>query len=143
MPKLSPLVVAVDRVASRLTGGRVMLLSVAGLPCLTLTVVGRRSGQPRSVPLLGMPWGDGWVVVGSNWGGDRTPDWVHNLRAAAGADVEVRGRHTTVVAHEAVGAEREQLWNALLQVWPNYARYAERTDRDIPVLVLTPTVATT
>lgn len=135
---VAPVIVGSDRVASRLTRGRLMLPAIAGLPCLTLTVVGRRSGQPRSVPLLGMPWGDGWVVVGSNWGGDRTPDWVRNLRASPTAHVQVRGRHTAVVAREALGAERERLWAALLQVWPNYARYAERTDRHIPVLVLAP-----
>src|SRR5690242_19273269 len=87
MPKLLPQVVWTDRTLQRVTGGRVTILDVAGPPNLTLTVVGRRSGDPRSTPLLCVPDGDTWLIAGSYFGGPAMPLWVSNLRAAGGAEV--------------------------------------------------------
>ncbi len=135
---MAPAVVRLDKGLYRLSGGRVALMSMTGLPDLTLTVVGRRSGQPRSVPLLGVPHGTGWLVAGSNWGGDAMPAWATNLEAAGEAIVTRRGRDTPMSAWRAHGSERDELWAVMLRTWPNFARYAERTTREIPVFVLTP-----
>ena len=138
LPRLLPLIVRIDRLLHRLTRGRVTLLDVAGLPNLILTVVGRRSGLPRTTSLLCAPHGGGWLVAGSYFGGPDMPAWVGNLRAAGEAEVEVGGRRQVVVAHEAGPEERPALWAELVAVWPNFTRYEQRTDRTIPVFVLTP-----
>ncbi|WP_121253355.1 nitroreductase family deazaflavin-dependent oxidoreductase [Nocardioides ferulae] len=138
MPKLLPQVVALDKALHRVSGGRVTVLDVAGLPNLTLTVVGRKSGLPRSTPLLCVPDGDAWLIAGSYFGDARTPLWVHNLRAAGEAEVDTRGRRTRVTARELEGADRAAAWALMLRTWPNYAKYEERTDRLIPVFRLEP-----
>lgn len=138
LPRLLPQIVAVDRALQRLTRDRVSLLDVAGLPNLTLTVVGRRSGVPRTTPLLCVPHDGAWLVAGSYFGGPDTPLWVGNLRAAGTAEVGVDGRSTHVTAREVTGDERAELWRVMVRTWPNFARYEERTTRVIPAFVLTP-----
>lgn len=138
LPRLAPVIVATDRALERITRGRLTVLTPTGLPGLMLTVVGRRSGQPRSVPLLGIPHSGGWVVVGTNWGTDTVPSWVLNLRAAGQGVVRVHGVDTVVGAREARGDERAALWRDLVAVYPNYAAYAARTSRRFPVILLTP-----
>ena len=143
LPRLAPVVVRLDTGLYRVTGGRLALMSVTGLPDLTLTVLGRRTGRPRSVPLLGVPHGSGWLVAGSNWGGDQIPAWAINLEAAGTAVVTRRGRDTPMSARRVQGSERDELWAVMLRTWPNFARYAGRTTREIPVFVLTPSGPTT
>lgn len=139
MPKLLPQVVATDKALQRVSRGRVSILDLAGLPNLMLTVPGRRSGVPRSTPLLAVPHRGGWLVAGSNFGGPTAPVWIHNLRACATAEVQVKGRTTTVAWREVEGQERAELWQVMLRTWPNYAKYEQSTDRLIPVFHLTPT----
>ncbi|HJC30421.1 MAG TPA: nitroreductase family deazaflavin-dependent oxidoreductase [Candidatus Dietzia intestinipullorum] len=136
----SHLVVGLDRWLDRISRGRVPLLRIAGLPTLVLHVPGRRSGVERSTPLLCASWGNGLVIVGSNWGGDSVPAWVHNLRAARPGTVatSVQGTRMLVDVRELSGAERAPAWGAAMRVWPNYAIYAGRTSRLIPVFHLTP-----
>lgn len=138
MPKLLPLIVALDRFLVRLSRGRVPLLRIAGLPELMLTVKGRKSGVLRTTPLLYVPHEGRYLIAGSNWGRPKLPVWVLNLKASWEAEVEIRGRHEKVTARQVEGEERERLWIVMLKVWPNYAHYAERADREIPVFVLDP-----
>jgi deazaflavin-dependent oxidoreductase (nitroreductase family) len=138
MPKLLPLIVRVDRTLERTTRGRWSLLDIAGLPNLVLTVVGRRSGLPRSTPLLCAPHGDGWLIAGSYFGGPRMPVWVENLRAAGRGEVRVGGDVTAATARELGGEDRAAAWEVLLRTWPNFARYEQRTHRTIPVFELRP-----
>lgn len=136
----SHLVVTVDSWMSRISRGRVPLLRVAGLPTLTLHVPGRKSGAPRSTPLLCASWNNGLVIVGSNWGGEKMPAWVHNLRAAGEGEVEmsVYGARLVVDVRELPEEERDSAWTAALRVWPNYDVYAGRTTRTLPIFHLTP-----
>ncbi|HMT50905.1 nitroreductase family deazaflavin-dependent oxidoreductase [Dietzia sp. UBA5065] len=136
----SHLVVTVDTWMSRVTRGRIPLLRVAGLPTLTLHVPGRRSGALRSTPLLCASWRNGLVIIGSNWGGEKTPAWVHNLRAAGEGEVEmsVYGARLVVDVREVPRDERDSAWAAAVRVWPNYEIYAGRTDRLLPIFHLTP-----
>ncbi|WP_182525658.1 nitroreductase family deazaflavin-dependent oxidoreductase [Nocardioides dongkuii] len=138
MPRLLPQVVWADRRLQQLTRGRYTILDVAGLPNLVLTVVGRKSGLPRSTPLLCVPHEGRWLVAGSYFGGPDMPVWVHNLRAAGEATVTVDGREVPVTAREVSGEERDELWQVMLRTWPNFAHYEERTDRVIPVFDLAP-----
>ncbi|HET8560322.1 MAG TPA: nitroreductase family deazaflavin-dependent oxidoreductase [Marmoricola sp.] len=138
LPRFAHLIVGLDRWMQRLSRGRLTLLMLAGLPELMLTVPGRRSGLPRSTPLLYVPHPGGHLVAGSNWGHPKPPVWVANLAAADRATVTIHGRQSTVVPRRVTGAEREQVWQHMLETWPNYAKYAERTTREIPVFLLEP-----
>jgi deazaflavin-dependent oxidoreductase (nitroreductase family) len=138
MPKLLPQVVWVDTRLQRATRGRYTLLDVAGLPNLTLTVPGRRSGVPRSTPLLCVPYEDTYLIAGSYFGGPKEPVWVANLEAAEAGDIRVDGRTVPVTARRVEGSERDRLWAHMQQTWPNFAKYEARTDRTIKVFQLTP-----
>ena len=82
MPKLLPQIVWVDTRLQKATRGKVTVLDIAGLPNLALTVAGRKSGIPRTTPLLCVPHEGGWLIAGSYFGGPNVPLWVGNLRAA-------------------------------------------------------------
>jgi len=136
MPKLLPQVVWVDTRLQKLSRGKVTLLDVAGLPNVALTVPGRKSGIPRTTPLLCVPHEGGWLIAGSYFGGPKTPLWVNNLRATERAQIRVKGEDIEVTWRELEGEERARMWQAMLDVWPNYAKYEQNTDRVIPVFYL-------
>lgn len=138
LPRFAPLIVRLDKRLQALSRGRFTLVTLAGLPEILLQVPGRKTGIPRTTPLLCAPYDGGWLVAGSNWGHPAPPAWVLNLTAAADPVVTYRGRTVVVDARRVEGPERDRLWAVLLETWPNYARYAERTDREIPVFLLTP-----
>ena len=138
MPKLLPQIVWADNVVHKVTGDRYGILDIAGLPNLVLTVPGRKSGIPRATNLLTVPDGDTWLIAGSYFGAPKTPIWVANLRAAESATVVYRKREHTVLARELEGADRDAAWQTMRATWPNFDKYAERTDRLIPVFRLTP-----
>ena len=137
MPKLLPQIVWVDTHLQQVSRGRVSVLDIAGLPNLMLTVVGRKSGIPRSTPLLCVPDGDTWLIAGSYFGGPKMPVWVFNLRAADTAHIRYGKLETAVRAEELEGDARAAAWRTMLRTWPNYAKYEQRTDRLIPVFRLT------
>ena len=138
LPRFLPQITWVDRTLSRLTRGRVTLVRIAGLPSLELTVVGRKTGVPRTTPVLCVPYRDGFLVAGSNFGGSKMPVWVFNVRSAETVKVTVNAKEMTAVPHEVSDEERPELWEHMLKTWPNYAKYAERADRVIPVFLLSP-----
>ena len=138
MPKLLPQIVAVDTRLQKVSKGRVSVLDIAGLPNLMLTVPGRKSGIPRTTPLLCVPHRDGWLIAGSYFGGPKMPVWVFNLRASGSATVGIKGGEVPVTARELDDPERADAWQVMLRTWPNYAKYEERTDRRIPVFFLEP-----
>ncbi len=121
----------------RRSGGRVggRLL---GLPMLLLTTTGRRSGHPHTTALTYLTEGAHYAVVASNGGAPQHPAWLHNLRAFPEAQIQVGSTVYPVQAREAVGAERERLWNRMVQLYAGYKGYQARTTRQIPVLVLEP-----
>jgi deazaflavin-dependent oxidoreductase (nitroreductase family) len=142
MPKLLPQIVATDRFLVRVSGGRLTLPSIGGLPVLFLHVVGRKSGIERSTPLVYSPYDGRYLIAGSNFGGEKPPVWVFNLEANPEAKVVVRGRTIPVKARIVEGEERARMWESLVETWPNYALYEKRTDRRIKVFVLEPTTTT-
>ncbi|MFD7880174.1 nitroreductase family deazaflavin-dependent oxidoreductase, partial [Streptomyces sp. NPDC059766] len=131
--KVAPHVIpALDRAVHRLTRGKV-LLSAQMLPGLVLTSTGARSGLPRHTPLACVPQGDGrgWLLVGSNFGRDGHPAWTHNLLVHPEASVSLRGEDIAVTARLLAGEERAAAWAAALALWPPYAAYQARVEREI------------
>ena len=127
----------VHRGVYRLTGGKVGG-KIGGARVLLLTTTGRKSGRPRTQPLLYTPAGAGYAVIASKGGAPQHPLWYLNLRANPNVDVTV-GRNTWHLrARDAEGEERERLWRAMTRVYAGYDRYAEKTSRHIPVVVLEP-----
>ena len=128
-----------DRVLLRISGGRFGVGSAVGLRTLLLTTIGRSSGEPRQVPLLYVERDGGFVVIGSNWGGQRHPAWSSNLIAEPRATVSARGRTVPVHGRLLTGAERERMWHEVAEYWPAYDQYAVRADhREIRVFLLAP-----
>jgi deazaflavin-dependent oxidoreductase (nitroreductase family) len=121
----------------RASRGR-LLGSVAGMPVLLLTTTGRRSREPRTTPLTYFRDGDDLVVIGSNGGADRAPDWLLNLRAHPDAVVTIGSERLPVRATTAAAAERERLWPWITARYAGYAEYQQRTTRQIPVVLLSP-----
>ncbi len=121
----------------RITNGR-FLRRIVGMPVLELVTLGRRSGRQRSVLLSYMPDGAGYVVVASNAGDHRDPAWLLNLRNHPRAAVNIGGRSIAVTAVEMDGDEYERWWVRALEANSDYAEYAARTDRGIPLVRLAP-----
>ena len=139
MPKLLPQIVFVDKLIQGGTRGKLTILDVAGLPNLMLTVVGRKSGLPRSNPLLCVPYtGETILVAGSYFGGPNEPMWVKNIEANPDVTVRFKGRTSEMRGRLLAGDERAAAWQAMLKVWPNFALYEKRTDRHIKVFELDP-----
>lgn len=138
LPRLLPQIMWIDRLIQRVTRGRRTLLDLAGLPGLVLTVVGRKSGIARETPLLCVPYGDDFLIAGSNFGSEKQPVWVVNVEANPEVTVRFRGRTSSRVARRLEGDERATAWAHMLQTWPNFARYERRTNRRIKVFLLTP-----
>lgn len=109
-----------------------------GAPTLLLTTTGRRSGEERTTPLIFGRDGDDHLVVASVGGMPSHPAWYLNLRDEPNAHIQVKGEHIDVVARTASPEEKARLWRIVNDVWPNYDVYQSRTERVIPVVVLSP-----
>jgi deazaflavin-dependent oxidoreductase (nitroreductase family) len=109
-----------------------------GAPILILTAVGRKSGEPRSTPLIFGRDGNSFIVVASLGGSDDHPGWYRNLVAHPEAEVQVKAERFSVRARTADAQERARLFELMLVVYPTYAEYQHRTEREIPVVVLEP-----
>ncbi len=109
-----------------------------GVEFLVLDTTGRRSGAVRSTPLSFTADGEDFVVIASNGGAARDPDWFRNLQADADATIEVRGERVSVRATTVTGVERDRLWHVAVRSYPGYTAYQLRTPREIPVVRLAP-----
>src|SRR5215471_10953351 len=114
-----------------------------GVPILLLSTTGRRSGQPRTNALIFGRDGDDYLVVASTGGAPTHPNWYLNLTAQAEAEIQVRGDHLKVSARTASDEEKPRLWKIMTTDWPNYDVYQTRTERVIPLVVLSPRHETT
>ena len=107
-----------------------------GSHILILTTTGRRTGRERDAPLIFGEDDGRHVIVASKGGAPRHPGWFLNLRANPEVGVQVRADRFRARARVAEGEERARLWELMLAEWPHYAEYQERTERQIPVVVL-------
>ena len=108
------------------------------VPSLLLTTTGRKSGVRFVFPLFYGRDGDSYIVVASKGGAPQHPSWYRNLLANPDVDVQVGTAKLKARARTATGAERARLWAKALEFWPPYAEYQQKTEREIPVVLLDP-----
>lgn len=113
-----------------------------GLRMLVLATTGRRTGKPRRNCLIYGRSGDDFVVVASKGGSDDDPAWYKNLVADPTVGVQAGTRRFTASARVASSAEREFFWPQMAQIFPLYDDYAQKTNREIPIVLLTPQAET-
>ena len=103
---------------------------------LLLFTKGRKSGEERINALIFQPDGDDYLIVASRGGTDAPPAWYLNLEADPEVEVQVKGDRFKAHARIADDAEKPRMWEKMVEAWPDYDRYQEKTDRTIPVVVL-------
>lgn len=108
-----------------------------GVQILILTTTGRKSGEERSNALIFGRHGDDYLVVGSKGGAPTPPSWYLNLAAQPEVHVQVKGDRFAAHARTASAEEKPELWKTMTAIWPDYDGYQQRTEREIPVVVLT------
>ena len=107
-----------------------------GTTILLLTTTGRKSGEPRTTPLIYAEDGDRYVIVASKGGAPEHPGWYENLAKDPNVELQVKEEVFPARARTAEGEERERLWRKANEVWRHYDEYQTKTDREIPVVVL-------
>jgi proline iminopeptidase len=120
----------------RETDGEVGHVWKEGSTILVLTTTGRKTGEPRTVPLIYGLEGDNPVIVASKGGAPEHPGWYRNLAKTPEVEVQILGERFPARARVAECEERERLWRMMNGIWRYYDDYQTRTDREIPVVVL-------
>ena len=121
----------------RATGGK-LFGRMGKSPILLLNTVGRKSGKKRTSPLLYAMDGEDFVIIASKGGASAHPAWYLNLMANPEATVEIEDREVRVRAEEADSEEKSRLWQKMVEMYPAYDAYQEKTEREIPLLILRP-----
>jgi deazaflavin-dependent oxidoreductase (nitroreductase family) len=128
-----------DKVTYRLSGGRKLALPYVGqLNTVMLTTTGAKSGKSRSHPVVAFPDGKDIIVVASNWGKANNPAWYYNILANSAVEVEHNGKSAVYQARVVMGAERKIYWKKAVSYYSVYEVYAERSGRELPIMVLKP-----
>jgi len=123
------------KVVYRMSGGRVFA-KLGRAPMLLLTATGRKSGKPRTTPLLYVEDGDGFAVVASFGGAPEHPSWYRNLEKNPEVTLQIKNRVISVTASTATPEEKKRLWPRLTDIYADYDTYQKETTRDIPVVLL-------
>ncbi|MEX6464624.1 nitroreductase family deazaflavin-dependent oxidoreductase [Dietzia cinnamea] len=110
----------------------------APVPVCLVTTTGRKSGEPRTVPLLHLPDGDRVLLVASQGGLPKHPQWYYNVLADPNVTVQVGRRRRAMTAREATPSERAELWPRLVERYADFADYQANTSRVIPVIICEP-----
>jgi deazaflavin-dependent oxidoreductase (nitroreductase family) len=129
----------IDKFVLRISRGQGTLAGVTGgIPVLTITTTGARSGLRRTTPLMGVPFDGDIAVIGAHFGQPGMPGWYCNLRAQPHAEVTYRNRTVPATAREASPDERRAILGQARKIYAGYEAYARRiTDREIPIMILT------
>ena len=109
-----------------------------GVPILLLTMKGRKTGEPRTTPLIFATDNERYLIVASQGGAPKHPLWYLNLVETPEVKIQVLSKHYRAMAHTATEDEKPRLWQLVTETWPNYNVYQTRTDRVIPLVVLDP-----
>lgn len=134
---LRPVILGIDRVLWKLSGGR-LKLSALMIPSLVLVTVGAKTGLTRETALMCFPQDDGsWIIAGSNFGREEHPGWSANLLAHPQAHAHYRNELVAVTARLLSQDEADELWPMLEHQWPRYRDYEKTAKRSIRVFSLT------
>ncbi len=125
-----------DQVEKYESSGGTKALTLRGVPVVILTTVGARSGKLRKAALMRVEHDGVYAVVASLGGAPKHPVWYHNVLAHPQVELQDRTDTWDMVAREVTGEEKALWWERAVAVWPDYATYQVRTDREIPVFVL-------
>ena len=128
---------AITRWLYRMSAGRVGGRWSYGTPVMLMTTKGRKSGEPRTVPLLYLCDGDDLIIVASKAGTSRNPQWFKNLEAEPRVEVEIGADKKAMTAGFTSDEEKAALWPRLVEMYPDFGDYQARTKRNIPVIRLT------
>jgi deazaflavin-dependent oxidoreductase (nitroreductase family) len=109
-----------------------------GRPIVVMTSVGAKSGKLRKTPIMRVEHEGSYAVFASKGGNEKNPTWFYNVTASPLVELQDGAVRRDYVAHVAEGAERATWWARGVDTWPDYATYATKTDREIPVFVLVP-----
>lgn len=135
---INKIIVRVNVYLYRKSGGRI-LGHFGNLDALLLTTLGRSTGKSRTNP-VGYMWDNGRFIICAAYGGEPVnPAWYKNLIATPKVNVEIGKEKIEVLAEVLAGSEREEIWAKMIEVFPLYAKFQDKTDRELPVVVLTPT----
>jgi deazaflavin-dependent oxidoreductase (nitroreductase family) len=107
-----------------------------GVPTLLLTTKGRKTGAPRTLPLIYGQDGDRYVIIASRGGTPDHPGWYKNLLANPTVELQVAADRFTARASTVSGPDRQRLWQLMAKIWPDYDAYQKKTAREIPVVLL-------
>ncbi len=107
-----------------------------GTTILLLHTTGRKSGKEYTHPLIYRDWNEDYLIVASKGGAPESPEWFRNLEAEPDITIQIKGETFPAHARVATAEERPAMWDHMVEVWPDYADYAQKTDREIPVVVL-------
>jgi F420H(2)-dependent quinone reductase len=121
-----------------MTGGRFIPKWAGGMPVLSLTTTGRKSGRQRSTTIIYIEDGERLVVMPSNAGSDKTPAWWLNLQADPEAEIQIGAQRRAVRARRATPEEAERIWPRMRERYPGFEQYRRFTDREQPIVLLEP-----
>ena len=129
-----------DKAILKSTDNKNSLTSIlSGIPVIVLTTIGARSGESRTVPLLGVVKGEDVFLIASNWGQAHHPSWYYNLKANPEAQLSMGKDAGPYIAQDATDSEREEFWTEAVIMYPGYAEYKKRiSTRKIPMFILSP-----
>lgn len=120
------------------TSGGAEGTSLQGKPVILLTTKGAKTGKLRKTPLMRVEHDGEYAVVASLGGAPKHPVWYYNIKAEPHVELRDGTVNKDYTAREVFGEEKSLWWDRAVQVWPDYAEYQKKTDREIPVFVLTP-----
>lgn len=135
----APRVHQIDKAVLKWTKGKYTISAMLGLDIVQLTSIGAKSGQPRTMPLVGLFDGEKIALIASSFGRQHNPAWYYNLKAHPECTVQWSGKTETFVARETKGEEYQKYWQMGVSSYAGYEKYKERAaHRHIPVMLLEP-----
>jgi len=134
----APWIHQVDKAILKLTKDKYAASEILGWKIIQLTTTGAKTGQVRTMPLVGVFDGEKVALIASSLGREHNPGWYYNLKRNPECEVHQNGRSRNYIAHEAEGNEYEKYWQLALSYYAGYEKYKERCGRKIPVMVLEP-----
>jgi deazaflavin-dependent oxidoreductase (nitroreductase family) len=127
-----------DHADRYMASGGAVGADLMGKPVILLTTVGAKTGKIRKTPLMRVEHDGEYAVVASLGGAPKHPVWYFNIKANPRVELQDGAENRDYEAREVSGDEKAIWWKRAVEAWPDYADYQRKTDREIPVFVLTP-----